>query len=482
MKHRYIVLALILVFNFTSAALCNEHHYWSNQFGSRSALMSGAVVGGVRDTSSGFYNPGAIGLVSESTFSVSANGYRLESIKIDDGAGTGEDIDSREKAVIPLLISGTLDFGGSSFGYSLIAKNQSSVRMSGRRVQISDILSSNPDYLDPVELDSGTAFDGDEEYRAQFSYDSDVKELWGGLSYARKVHARFSLGMSAFLAFRNQSYSLTQFARVTNLDTFYIASEDDFSNADFYNVRALAKFGAAADFGALRMGATLTTPSVSLYGKGTVGAGESRVKEDDVIGNLADDRQDGLDAEYKTPLSMAAGFEYAITRRTFIAGTIEWFAKQDSYNVITPESRSYFVGDEDIGSESDSQDILGVKDAADSVTNFAVALEHIFSDRIKGYLSFCTDYSSSQDEPDIKMGMNKWDIYHTTIGLTRKGESSELAVGLTYSFGSQDNYQQLSNLNPDDRTDDSFLLAEDKKTSADYTSLGVIVGYTYFFK
>ncbi len=479
MKHRYFVLAFILVFNFTSAALCSEHHYWSNQFGSRSALMSGAVVGGVRDTSAGFYNPGAIGFITESTFSVSANGYRLESIKLDDGAGTGEDIDSREKAVIPLLISGTSELGGSTFGYSLIAKKQSSVSMSGRRIQISDIFSSNPDYLDPIEIDSGTAFDGDEECRAQFSYESDVKELWGGLSWARKIN-HFSVGMTAFLAFRNQSYNITQFSRVTNLDTLYIATEDKFSNADFYNVRGLAKFGGAADFGAFRMGATLTTPSVSLYGKGTVGSGESRIKEDDVIGHLSDDRQDGLDADYKTPLSLAAGFEYAITKKTCIAGTVEWFAEQDRYDVILPESRSYFVGDTDIG--IDSRDVLKVEDAADSVANFAVAVEQVFTDKIKGYLSFCTDYSSYRDELDKKMGISNWDIYHTTIGVTHKGKSSELAMGLTYSFGSQDNYQQLANLNPDDRTEDSFLFAENKKTSADYSSFGIIIGYTYFFK
>ncbi len=75
---RLFVILLVLSNN----AFSQEFHYWTNQFGSRSALMSGAVVGGVRDTSAGFYNPGALGFVKASTFSVSANGYQLESVSV----------------------------------------------------------------------------------------------------------------------------------------------------------------------------------------------------------------------------------------------------------------------------------------------------------------------------------------------------------------------------------------------------------------
>ena len=51
-------MILILVLFGTSRVLAQEMNYNTFQVGSRSALMGGAVVGGVRDTSATFYNPG----------------------------------------------------------------------------------------------------------------------------------------------------------------------------------------------------------------------------------------------------------------------------------------------------------------------------------------------------------------------------------------------------------------------------------------
>ncbi len=79
------------------------------------------------------------------------------------------------------------------------------------------------------------------------------------------------------------------------------------------------------------------------------------------------------------------------------------------------------------------------------------------------------------------MGINNWDIYHLTAGMTRKGKKSELAVGVTYSFGHQDDYEQLANVNPHNKPDVLFL-ANEQKTSAKYRALGLLIGYTYFFK
>jgi len=329
-------------------------------------------------------------------------------------------------------------------------------------------------------------FDGPETYRGQFTYDSEVSEFWAGLSWAHQVRDNVSVGISGFLALRDQSFNTVQFGRMTNNNSEFIASEDSFSNMEFYNVRGLLKFGAAADFDALKIGATLTTPSVSLYGKGTVAGGAGRFKEDDTIGYLSDDRQEDLDADYKTPLSLALGLEYAITQKTSVAATIEWFAKQKRYDVITPYSKNLFASGGLF--DADSQEVLKVEDKADSVVNYAIAVEHAFSNKIKGYLGFRTDFSSfpgyDEEASYNKMGLNNWDIYHITVGIARQGESSELALGFTYSFGSQDNFEQLAKINPADRSGDDYILARNSegKASADYQALGLIIGYTYYFK
>ena len=99
------IFVLILLVNCTIWA--QDTHYWTQQFGSKSSLLGGASVGGVRDNSAIFYNPGAMSLVDSSTVSVSATGYQYESLKLKNGAGSGIDLNSSKTYIIPLIITGT---------------------------------------------------------------------------------------------------------------------------------------------------------------------------------------------------------------------------------------------------------------------------------------------------------------------------------------------------------------------------------------
>ncbi|MGD8412871.1 MAG: hypothetical protein PVF33_01490, partial [Candidatus Latescibacterota bacterium] len=38
-----------------------DTHYWNTQYGPRSMLLSGAVIGNIADMSATYYNPGALG-------------------------------------------------------------------------------------------------------------------------------------------------------------------------------------------------------------------------------------------------------------------------------------------------------------------------------------------------------------------------------------------------------------------------------------
>ncbi|MDM8560970.1 hypothetical protein [Candidatus Parabeggiatoa sp. HSG14] len=502
-KYQYIVfLAFLLLSLLPSYVLSLENHYWSNQFGSRSALMGGAVVGGVRDTSAGYYNPGALGFVEQESFAINANGYKAEFVDIVNGAGTTDpvNITSMDISSVPLLLSGTVTIANHSFGYSLVGKNQSAMKMSGRHIEIIDVLDSEADYIYPTsEIEkfgedySGIAFDGIEDYRSQFIYESKISEMWGGVSWANKIAHNVSIGVSSFFAFRSQHYTLIKSAKVTNegVESGFIGSEESSSNTNFYNLRGLLKLGIAAEFCRLRVGAALTTPSLNLFGKGDVGRGFSKFKEDQPIElNLADDHQNELNATYKTPLSLAVGLETIIAQNTHFAATVEWFTEQKRYNVITPKSRNFIVGNS-LGFIN-SQEALAIVDEADSVVNFAFAFSHKFTHKTTGYLSFRTDFETHPNNSgqSSNLGINNWDIYHATLGITRKGESSEIALGLTYSFGHQGSFKQLANLNPAERISNNpdspefgnFILAPEKETSVDYRALGVIIGYTHYFK
>jgi hypothetical protein len=485
MWRKYIALFVFFLVFFSQSALSQDHHYWTQQFGSRSALMGGAVVGGVRDTSAGFYNPGALGFVNQPTLSVSANGYQLERLSIENGIGTGEDLTSEKLTVIPSLASGTLvfeRFPDHAFGYTLLAKNQTAVDMSGRIDKTFDVIGDIP------YQDGRNYFQGQENFAGQVIANSEVTELWAGLSWARKIRPNISVGATTFFALRNQSQGNTITGRVTNGDM--LVTQDQLNYIDFWNLRTLLKLGVAAEFEGWKLGLTLTTPSRNLFGQGTVTRERSfnnfyDTEKNQFVGELISNRQDNLDTTYRNPLSIAAGFEYAITPKTTIASTVEWFSKQEPYEVITPGSHSFLRNiivdniitfDENAVEESS---LIQVTDEAESVLNIAVAIEQVFTPTIKGYLSFLTDHESNPNLGGNSLGITTWDIYHLTLGVALRRKLSELAVGLTYSFGRpQKNFLQLANFA---NIGEENLLGEPQYTTAEYDAFSVVIGYTYFF-
>ena len=52
---RYLSLIILMLVSY--ALTGQDSHYWSNQFGTRSSLLSGAVIAGYSDNSMIHYNP-----------------------------------------------------------------------------------------------------------------------------------------------------------------------------------------------------------------------------------------------------------------------------------------------------------------------------------------------------------------------------------------------------------------------------------------
>jgi len=59
-RRQWIILAVVSLVG-VPAGFAQDSHFWTRQYGSRSALLGGAVVGGVRDSSAAYYNPGGLG-------------------------------------------------------------------------------------------------------------------------------------------------------------------------------------------------------------------------------------------------------------------------------------------------------------------------------------------------------------------------------------------------------------------------------------
>jgi hypothetical protein len=484
MINKSILLLSLFFIICSTTVVAQDHHYWTQQFGSRSALMGGAVVGGVRDTSAGFYNPGALGFVKEPTLSVSANAYQLERLSIGNGFGTGEELSSDQIGVIPLLASGTLileRFPEHTFGYTLLTKTQSSFSASGRVDKTLNI-------GDFTHQDGTVSFPGDENYIGQLIVENETTEFWGGLTWAYQIRPNISVGTTVFLAFRNQSQNESIRVRAVNDDV--MSTSDIINYIDFWHIRSLLKLGVAAEFEPFKLGLTVTTPSINIFGQGTVAAEESfnnfyDPTTDQLTGILASDRQENLDTTYQSPFSIALGAEIQLTKATNLGLAVEWFAQQGEYDVFTPGSHTFLrdvvspVIDLTSGQTTlDGQSLIQVKDAADEVFNVGVAVEHVFNERVRGYFSFRTDQESNPEIATRSLGIANWDIYHLTIGTITRRKRSELAVGLTYSFGEQEQFQQFANFS---NLNQGQLVGDNQETTAKFRAFSLLVGYTYFF-
>jgi hypothetical protein len=83
------------------------------------------------------------------------------------------------------------------------------------------------------------------------------------------------------------------------------------------------------------------------------------------------------------------------------------------------------------------------------------------------------------DNPGIKSTISSWDIYHFTAGFTLDRENSSLSLGLLFSTGLRDDYEQNGAFDPDDP---DILIGARTVTEARYSSIGILFGYTYYFK
>ena len=89
----YKIIISFIIFLFAIPAIAQDAHYWNIQYGTRSTLLGGAVIGSVSDLSATYYNPGAVALFEDTKFILSARVYQLETITVEDGAGNGRDLD-----------------------------------------------------------------------------------------------------------------------------------------------------------------------------------------------------------------------------------------------------------------------------------------------------------------------------------------------------------------------------------------------------
>ena len=105
-KGKHIILVYIIglyIFNLNA----QDGNYWSEQYGTRSMLLSGTVNASVSDLGAVFYNPGRLGQIENPAFVISAKVYEWTTLRIKDAEEGKIDLKQSNFGGAPSLLAGT---------------------------------------------------------------------------------------------------------------------------------------------------------------------------------------------------------------------------------------------------------------------------------------------------------------------------------------------------------------------------------------
>lgn len=466
-----IALALVL----HVMAMAQDTHYWTHQFGTRSALMGGAVVGGIRDNSMIFYNPAAIAFIDSNSFSINANVYQVENTHIKNILTDEKEFTSLQLSSVPLLTSGQFKTKAPNLRLSYGIFSPVAFQFRGQ-ARIEGPYAVVPDSESP-----GTeTFVGDQNLFIR------LRELVVAFGVSYKLNEQWAIGLTNLFNVRSQHYNRALFSRYYLNDANTTIVSSSFTQSfNYYHVRYMPKVGVAFRGHNWSWGATFTAPSVGVLGTGTVGVDllATNVKTDAATRSTlaANSRQTGLKAHFKSPYAVAVGFQFQ-QGKTGLAFSTQYFGKQGIYDVLKGEEAP-FVRPASANSLINGTDLLRVKTAARPVLNLALGWEQRLNERLSLNASIRNNqsYYDAQllNENGIKPDVTTWDIYHLVGGVTMRRERSSMSVGLALGVGQDkkrsDQYLPLP-------SETVFFKTPITITKASYSSLGILLGYNYFFK
>jgi len=388
----------------TSAA--QDAHYWSQQYGTRSELLGGTVVGSPQDLSTTYYNPGGLAFLENQSFLLSALALEFEQYQLGTPTGQDSELGADRFGAAPILVTGTLprDWVEGTLAYSYLSRQKLEARIDSW-----ETLGSAPDA--PV---------------ANLLIDARVSENWGGLTWSG-MFGSIGLGATVYGAYRSQrgrEEILTQ-PIPTEVPSSAIATVNDYS---YWHVRTLAKLGVHWEREGASLGLAFTTPGLPLFG----GAEASfyRSLQSDSVGL---DINEAVIAEdpsvtYRSPMSVSAGSRIEAGRAAFYL-TAEWFDAVAPYRVVTAEG----IPESGLGSS------LGalLYQESESVVNLGVGAEFTPREKLTLFASFITDYSSANDDPATGHSFATWDIYQGTAGAAFSFRQVDFTLGLSMGSGSE---------------------------------------------
>lgn len=396
-------------------AAAQDSHYWSEQYGTRAALLGGAMIGSVRDLSSTYYNPGATALNLEARFLLSARAYRNTKTTLANGAGDGFDLTSSSQRPLPTFLATPIEFdwlGKHRIVYSALTRQQFSADVSASRVEEEDLLPAP----------------GVESTASAYSGSAEMRETWTGITWAYPLTERVGIGVTPYLVIRSQSLQANSLVQIAS-QAGEVAVGTRLRRRSYDHYRGLAKIGVSGEFGRWSMGLTATTPSFGIAGGGQASFNGSRAGlagQDDL---LASNVQTDLPATFESGWALGGGFGLQLGR-VRLHGSGEWFQGVDPFVALDAEDFIPQTGGDPLVNDMTAEfaSVLnwgfGVETALGSTMLFA----GVASDRGAG----------NPDAPWETTGtLTTYDLWHYSLGGSFRVGRSEFMLGAGYARGSQ---------------------------------------------
>ncbi|MEJ2719702.1 MAG: hypothetical protein P8181_00995 [bacterium] len=458
-RARVLVGLILMMVTWGSGARAQDPIWWTEQSGTRAELLGGVVVGSFIDLSATYYNPGAISLVSNEEVLLSAEAIQYQSLRIKNENNPDNAQTTTRFGTAPTLFAGLFPSGWlpGRLAYSALTRQDFDVRLDARFNGNADVLAE---------------FAGEEFYAAETYYDREMTENWFGLTWSQSPKKGFGVGATLYGAYRSKRLRVNNTAQAV-AETGEGATTVIVDQFNYRTFRFLAKIGVALDYSPLQLGLALTTPSLPFLGSGEAYYNRN-VTGLDLDGDgqpdsdlVVDDFED-LSAEYKSPVSVAAGASYR-WERSAVHFSCEWFNGVGRYQVL------------DLPASLPDPDVVGtlrrrVTVELDPVFNFGLGVERRFSENYHGYASFRTDFSGASSGESVPGAPRGWDLYHVGAGAAASIKGLSLTLGVIYAFGSN---TYTSKLDPETANEQNNLMGDPMEKEIAYRRLKLIVGFAF---
>ena len=454
----FVNLIFLICFIAATSSIAQDSQYWNLQYGTRSHLLGGAVIGSVTDLGATYYNPGMLSLVSEPSIIISAKIHQLTNITVEDAVREGKDLTKTKIQPSPTLAAGSFRFKSMPkhlFAYSMFNRQEMDQEFIVRKGGQFDVIDDEP---------------GEETFNGELAFLQDLNDLWFGFTWSYSPTERIGFGVTQFFSVRNQSTSVR-----TTLQALAVSGKVSASirakDFDYLTYRTLTKIGMGIDLSPLTMGLTITTPSLHIMGSGNYLYNETLTGVD-TDGNgqdndlLTSSLQTDINAKYQSSWAAGVGAAYQLgSARVHLCA--EWYDAVPKYRVL--ETRAFT-------SQSSGEELYkDITQELSSIINYGFGAEYDFGGRFAAYASFITDYSAAIPDNPSDITVSNWDIFHLTAGSSFTLGPSEFTLGATYSFGDHTIARPV-NIDPDEP-----VYSQADTANLKYTRLKFILGYSFNF-